>query len=117
MTTLAHSLTLQQAWDYSGSSTRQYTWLFLSMLQSLMGIFASWANCMPASKLHIAMYSQDLHSGHKGTSPFIWNRHNHQARSSIIALLTAWDVEWENMFHPGSYYQSTQLLAPSPLVL
>jgi hypothetical protein len=39
MTALAHSLTLQQAWDSSGSSARQYTWVFLSMLQNLMGIF------------------------------------------------------------------------------
>jgi hypothetical protein len=58
------------------------------------------------------MYLQDLRTSYSGASPFIW--HNHLAHSSIIDLLAAWDVECANVFRPGSYYQSTQLLAPAP---
>jgi hypothetical protein len=113
-TALAHNPVLQQAWDASPQSARQYTWVTLSLLQNLVSIFSAWANRMPAARLRIEMYSQDLQQRYAGASPFIFNRHNPSARSSLLDQLIAWSSEWATVFRPGAFYQATQLLAPPP---
>jgi hypothetical protein len=84
------------------------------MLQNLLSIFSTWANRMPAARLRIEMYSQDLRQRYAGASPYIFNRHNPSARSSLLDQLLAWSAEWATVFRPGAFYQATQLLAPPP---
>ena len=60
------------------------------------------------------MYSQDLQQQYSGASPYIFNRHNPNSRSSLLDQLTAWSTEWATVFRPGAFYQATQLLAPPP---
>jgi hypothetical protein len=111
---LAHNPVLQQAWDATEQSARQYTWVTLSMLQNLLSLFSTWANRMPAARLRLEMYSQNLHQRYSGASPFIFNRHNPNSRSSLLDQLSSWSTEWATVFRPGAFYQATQLLAPPP---
>ena len=113
-TALAHNPVLQQTWDTSPQSARQYSWVTLSMLQNLLSIFSAWANRTPSARLRLEMYSQDLRTRYVGASPYIFNRHNPSARSSLLEQLTAWSTEWATVFRPGAFYQATQLLAPPP---
>lgn len=113
-TALAHNPVLQQAWDSTPQSARQYTWVTLSMLQNLLSIYSTWANRMPAARMHLEMYSQDLRQRYTGASPFITNRHNPNVHSNLLDLLTAWSAQWVTVFRPGAFHQATQLLAPPP---
>jgi hypothetical protein len=114
-TALAHTPILQQTWDATPQSARQYTWVTISMLQNLFSLFSAWANRMPAARLRLEVYSQDLRTRYAGASPYIFNRHNPSARSSLLDQLNAWSIEWATVFRPGAFYQATQLLAPPPM--
>jgi hypothetical protein len=99
-TILAHNPVLQQAWDSSPQSACQYTWVTLSMLQNLLSIYSTWANHMPAERMRLEIYLQDLRQRYTGTSPFISNRHNPNVRSNILDLLTTWSTHWASVFCP-----------------